>query len=102
MGQGGGAAAKGVPFESANNVLAAVVAWVETGTAVQDIVGTKFVDDSVELGVDYQHRHCKYECRVSTSRETLLMCYRYPARSTYLGGDPKALSSWECRDEQSC
>ena len=28
-----------------------------------------------------------------------LMCvsYRYPAQSTYLGGDPKALGSWECR-----
>ena len=23
--------------------------------------------------------------------------YRYPAQSTYLGGDPKALGSWECR-----
>ncbi|CAF9927221.1 MAG: putative feruloyl esterase B-2 [Alectoria fallacina] len=59
IGQGGGASAKGVPFESANNVLAAVVQWVENGTAVKDIVGTKFVNDSVDLGVDFQHRHCK-------------------------------------------
>ena len=59
IGQGGGASAAGVPFESANNVLAAVVQWVENGTAVKDIVGTKFVNDSVDLGVDYQHRHCK-------------------------------------------
>ena len=59
MGQGGGASAAGVPFATANNVLAALVHWVEDGTAVDDIVGTKFVNDSVELGVDFRHRHCR-------------------------------------------
>ncbi len=59
FGQGGGASAAGVPFESATNVLAAVVQWVEHGIAVEDVVGTKFVNDSVDLGVDFQHRHCK-------------------------------------------
>lgn len=60
IGQGGGASAAGIPFDSANNVLAAVVQWIENGTAVEDIVGTKFVNDSVQLGVDFEHRHCKY------------------------------------------
>ena len=59
FGQGGGAAAKGVPFEVENNVLAALVDWVENGIEVKELIGTKFVNDSVELGVDYQHRHCK-------------------------------------------
>ncbi|KAK3172726.1 putative feruloyl esterase B-2 [Lepraria neglecta] len=59
IGQGGGASAAGVPFASANNVLAALVQWVENGTGVEDIVGTKFVNDSVNLGVAFQHRHCK-------------------------------------------
>ena len=59
VGQGGAAAAAGIPFQSANNVLAAVVAWVENGTAVDNIIGTKFVNDNVILGVDYHHRHCK-------------------------------------------
>lgn len=59
IGQGGGASAAGVPFKSANNVLAALVQWVETGAAVVDIVGTKFVNDSVDLGVAFRHRHCK-------------------------------------------
>lgn len=59
MGQGGGASAAGVPFARANNVLAALVHWVENGTAVDVIVGTKFVNDSVELGVDFRHRHCR-------------------------------------------
>ncbi|KAL8788211.1 MAG: hypothetical protein Q9195_007426 [Heterodermia aff. obscurata] len=79
MGQGGGASAQGVPFRAPNNVLAALVRWVENGTAVDEIVGTKFVDDSVERGIAFQHRHC-----------------RYPSRSTFRGGDAAALGSWEC------
>lgn len=59
IGQGGATQAAGIPFESAYNVLAAVVQWVEKGTAVEEIIGTKFVNDSIDLGVDFQHRHCK-------------------------------------------
>ena len=59
MGQGGGAAAKGIPFERTYNVLAAIVQWVENGVAVEELTGTKFINDSVDLGVDYRHRHCK-------------------------------------------
>lgn len=60
IGQGGGSAAKGVPFESTKNVLAALVRWVENGTPMEDIVGTKFVNDSIDLGVAFHHRHCKF------------------------------------------
>lgn len=59
FGQGGGASAAGVPFESTNNVLAALVQWVENGVAVENLIGTKFVNDSVDLGVAFQHRHCR-------------------------------------------
>ena len=59
IGQGGGASATGIPFVSSINVLAALVRWVENNTAVEDIVGTKFVNDSVDLGIAFQHRHCK-------------------------------------------
>ena len=60
FGQGGGAAAAGVPFSGSKNVLAALVQWVEEEDgAPKSIIGTKFGNDSVELGVDYQHRHCK-------------------------------------------
>ena len=79
FGQGGGIAAAGIPFERANNVLAALVQWVEGGEPVQDLVGTKFVNDTVSLGISYQHRHC-----------------RYPSRSTFQGGDPKSLNDWKC------
>lgn len=60
MGQGGGAAAAGVPFESTHNVLAALVDWVERGVAPETIEGTKFVNDTVALGVAFQRRHCRY------------------------------------------
>ncbi|SLM37899.1 feruloyl esterase b [Lasallia pustulata] len=59
FGQGGGAAAAGVPFEGADNVLAALVAWVENGFAPDTIEGTKFVNDSVGLGVAFRRRHCR-------------------------------------------
>lgn len=59
LGQGGGAAAAGVPFESLNNVLAALVEWVENGVAPDTIEGTKFVNDTVQLGVAFQRRHCR-------------------------------------------
>lgn len=60
FGQGGGAAAAGVPFEAAKNVLAALVAWVEDGVAPETMEGTKFVDDSVGLGVGFRRRHCRF------------------------------------------
>ena len=59
IGQGGGSAAAGVPFVSGHNVLASLVQWVENGTGVDDIVGTKFVNDTVKQGVAYEHRHCR-------------------------------------------
>ncbi|KAL9635804.1 MAG: hypothetical protein Q9164_003232 [Protoblastenia rupestris] len=59
IGQGGGASAAGIGFEREGNVLAALVQWVEKGVAVEDIVGTKFVDDKVDQGVAFRHRHCR-------------------------------------------
>jgi hypothetical protein len=59
IGQGGGASAAGVQFTSANNVLAALVEWVENGIAPETIEGTKFVNDIVTMGVAFQRRHCR-------------------------------------------
>jgi len=61
IGQGGGAFATGVPFERANNVLAALVNWVENGIAPETIKGTKFVDDNVAMGPAFQRQHCRSE-----------------------------------------
>ncbi|KAL5115232.1 hypothetical protein ACEQ8H_006906 [Pleosporales sp. CAS-2024a] len=79
LGQGGNAAAAGIPFEADRNVLKALVDWVELGVAPQYMEGTKFVNDSVALGVDFARQHC-----------------RYPLRNTYMGGDYKNAQSWRC------
>ncbi|KAI3317179.1 tannase and feruloyl esterase [Xylariaceae sp. AK1471] len=80
IGQGGTPPSYGIPFDKDHNALAAVVDWVEKGVAPDHIVGTKFVNDSVDAGIMYQHRHC-----------------RYPYRSTYAGvGNPLAVESWHC------
>jgi hypothetical protein len=79
FGQFGTATAE-VPFRSENNVLAAIVDWVERGIAPKTIEGTKFVNDTHRSGVSFQRKHC-----------------RLPFRNTYLGGDPKSQESWDCR-----
>jgi len=61
------------------NVLMAMVDWVEKGRAPETLRGTKWVNDQKELGVDFQRDHCKY-----------------PKRNQYIKGDPKLPSSWKC------
>ncbi|ORY61662.1 Tannase/feruloyl esterase [Pseudomassariella vexata] len=86
LGQGGGAAAKGIPFQPEHNVLAAMVDWVEKGVAPDSIMGTKFVGDDVGNGVAHKHRHC-----------------RYPLRSVYsgVGHDPLDENSWQCQTTEA-
>ncbi|KAI0022241.1 tannase and feruloyl esterase [Xylariomycetidae sp. FL0641] len=86
IGQGGTGASYGIPFDESHNILAAVVDWVEKDVPPDSLVGTKFVDDNVSVGVEYRHRHC-----------------RYPYRSTYKGPshDPKDVDSWECLEPDS-
>ncbi|TDZ53658.1 putative feruloyl esterase B-2 [Colletotrichum trifolii] len=85
IGQGGGAAAAAgnLPFDGEHNVLAAVVDWVENGNAPETLKGTKFVNDSASLGIDYQRKHC-----------------RYPLRNTFGGSGPhgsKDVENWTCK-----
>lgn len=81
LGQGGKGSSQGIGFDKEHNLLAALVAWVENGSAPETVTGTKFVDDVVAQGVAYRHSHC-----------------RYPTRSTYLGSeqDPLEERSWAC------
>jgi feruloyl esterase len=78
IGQGGSGSAAG-NFSRESNVLAAMVAWVENGTAPETVVGTKFVNDTARLGIQFQRRHC-----------------RYPFRNIFVGGNSTALTSWKC------
>lgn len=62
------------------NVLMAMVQWVEQGKAPEAILGTAFEGGSAKGKVAFRRRHCKY-----------------PARNVYTGkGDPKEADSWKC------
>ncbi|KXH49825.1 tannase and feruloyl esterase [Colletotrichum simmondsii] len=62
------------------NVLMAMVRWVEEGIAPETVTGTAFVNNTVSAGVDYKRRHC-----------------RWPTRNIFKGtGDYKDENNWEC------
>jgi feruloyl esterase len=64
-----------------HDALLALMSWVEEGKAPSQIVATKFVNDTVSLGVQRQRPLCLY-----------------PAQATYSGsGDVDVASSWECK-----
>jgi feruloyl esterase len=67
-------------FDPSENVLMAIVDWVEYGAAPENVIGTRWVNDTQSAGVEYKRAHCKY-----------------PKRNQYDGeGDPKELGSWNC------
>lgn len=59
LGQGGNAAQSGISYDAQHNVLKAMVDWVEGKGAPEFIEGTKFINDTIGLGVDFKRRHCK-------------------------------------------
>jgi hypothetical protein len=59
IGQQGSELAQSIGFESERDVLAAVVKWVEKGRNPEWIEGTKFVNDTPEMGVERRRRHCR-------------------------------------------
>lgn len=59
IGQQGGELAQSIGFEPERGVLAAVVDWVENGRNPEWIEGTKFVNDTIEMGVEHRRRHCR-------------------------------------------
>lgn len=78
FGQGGSAGTQ-VPWDPKVNMLAAMVTWVEDGIPPDTVLGTKFINDTIALGVQFQRRHC-----------------RYPFRNRFVGGDHTQPDSWEC------
>ncbi|TDZ41479.1 putative feruloyl esterase B-2 [Colletotrichum trifolii] len=62
-----------------NNVLMAVVRWVEEGAAPEFVRGTAYVGGSREAGVDFTRRHC-----------------RWPRRNVFRGGNYKDEKDWAC------
>ncbi|TKA65040.1 hypothetical protein B0A49_09991 [Cryomyces minteri] len=59
IGQAGAGSVSG-KFQAQYNVLAALVDLVENGKAPDTIEGTKFVNDTVSLGIEFTRKHCKH------------------------------------------
>ena len=76
-----GIPAAGVPDDSRHDVLAALVKWVEDGTAPDEIIATGFVDGDAAKGIRFQRPVCPY-----------------PKFPDYVGGDWKLPSSYRCVD----
>ncbi|KAF8861459.1 putative feruloyl esterase B-2 [Acephala macrosclerotiorum] len=72
--------AAGNPLEAQSNVFLAMVQWVEQGVAPEIVTGTKYINDTVSLGVDFTRNHCKYPLR-----NTIKDASRY-----------KEADAWEC------
>ncbi|MCJ1259036.1 hypothetical protein MMC24_006871 [Lignoscripta atroalba] len=67
-------------FEDArHDILLALMAWVEEGVAVDQIIATKYVNDTVSLGVDRQRPICPY-----------------PTQAMYMGGNVDDPASFSC------
>jgi len=67
-------------LEPDENVLMAMVRWVEEGVAPEAVTGSAFMHQNPSEGIDFKRKHC-----------------RYPMRNVYSGsGDEKDVSSWEC------
>ncbi|KAM0206202.1 hypothetical protein ACHAQI_008501 [Fusarium lateritium] len=62
------------------NVLMAIVRWVEKGIAPDAIIGTAYVNGTKSEGIDFKRRHC-----------------RWPRRNVFSGtGDYRNEDSWNC------
>ena len=76
----GNLVASSASLDPDQNVLMAMVRWVEKGIAPETITGTAYVNQTKRLGVDFKRAHC-----------------RYPYRNVYQGkGDYKQPESWKC------
>lgn len=62
-----------------DDLLGAIVRWVEDGEAPDHVLGTAFTDET-RSEVKLQRQHC-----------------RYPLRNVYVEGDPSLAESWKCQ-----
>ncbi|KAI1391669.1 tannase and feruloyl esterase [Hypoxylon trugodes] len=68
-------------FEDAeHDIILSMMKWVEEGKAPDQLIATKFVNDTATLGIQSQRPLCPY-----------------PKQAKYVSGDPDESASWECR-----
>jgi feruloyl esterase len=76
----GNQARNSASLDPEENVLMAMVRWVEQGIAPEAVVGTRYRNGTDSSGVDFKRRHCKW-----------------PARNVYKGtGNHKNPLNWNC------
>jgi feruloyl esterase len=67
------------PLNPADDILGALIAWVEAGVAPTQIVATKYVNDTASDGIEFQRPLCLY-----------------PAHSAYISGNKTKAASYTC------
>ncbi|KAI0201231.1 feruloyl esterase B precursor [Astrocystis sublimbata] len=68
-------------FEDAqHDIILAMMSWVEGDKAPDQLIATKYVNDTVDLGVQIQRPLCPY-----------------PKQAKHISGDPNLPESWECK-----
>ncbi|KAI0856222.1 feruloyl esterase B precursor [Xylaria cubensis] len=66
--------------DAEHDIILAMMSWVEGNEAPEHLIATKFVNDTVTLGVQSQRPLCVY-----------------PKQAKYISGDPNLPENWECR-----
>ncbi len=66
-------------LDRSDDVLGALIAWVEQGVAPTSVIATKYVNDDESAGVAFRRPLCLY-----------------PAHSAYAGGDKRSYTSYRC------
>lgn len=69
----------GVVPPRGDSMLWSLVAWVERGESVEEVIGTKYVNDTAGLGVEFRRPVC-----------------RWPGVAEYAGGDSSLAENWSC------
>lgn len=67
-------------FDAQHDMVLALIEWTEKGTAPDVLIGSKYVDNNRNLGVQFQRKLCPY-----------------PSEGYYTGGDPNSADSFECQ-----
>ncbi|KAL8283907.1 hypothetical protein RQP46_005339 [Phenoliferia psychrophenolica] len=65
-------------FDKKHDMILALIDWTEKGNAPDEIIGTKYVNNTRSLGVQFQRK-------------------LYPAEGLYVSGDPNSADSFACQ-----
>lgn len=66
--------------DAENDIVLAMMKWVEFGKASSHLMTTKFLNDDASLEIQSQRPPCVY-----------------PKQATYVSGDPNLPESWKCK-----